>query len=93
MSIALGQIVVSKAGRDAGRRFIVIKVVDYQFVQISDGDLRRVEKPKKKKIKHLEPTGEVAETIEEKLKSNTRITNPEVRKILARHKSDPENDE
>ena len=91
MNIALGQIVVSKAGRDAGKRFIVTKVVDGQFVQITDGDLRRVEKPKKKKIKHLEPTGEVAETIEEKLKNNVRLTNPEVRKALAVHKDNPEN--
>lgn len=90
MSIALGQIVVSKAGRDAGKRFLVMKVVDGQFVQIADGDLRRVEKPKKKKIKHLELTGEVAETIGEKLKGNARITNPEVRKALAVHKGDSE---
>lgn len=93
MSIALGHIVVSKAGRDAGRSFIVIKVIDDQFVQITDGDLRRVEKPKKKKIKHLVPTGEIAKTIEEKLMRNARITNPEVRKILAGHKSNSEHKE
>lgn len=90
LNIALGQIVVSKAGRDAGKRFLVAKVVDEQFVQITDGDLRRVEKPKRKKIKHLEPTGEVAETIKEKLESNARITNPEVRKALAVSRSNPE---
>lgn len=83
MNIALGQIVVSKAGRDAGKKFIILKVIDDMYVQISDGDLRRVEKPKKKKIKHLEITGEIAETIEEKLRKNNRITNPEVRKVLA----------
>ncbi len=90
MDIALGQIVVSKAGRDAGRRFIVIKVIDDLHVQITDGDLRRVEKPKKKKVKHLEQTGEVAETIRKKLTSDARVTNPEVRKALAGHKSVPE---
>lgn len=89
MSIALGQIVVSKAGRDAGRRFLVMKVVDEQFVQIADGDLRRAEKPKRKKIKHLEPTGEAADNVKEKLRSNSRFTNPEIRRILAEHNSDP----
>jgi len=93
LNIALGQIVVSKAGRDAGKRFLVIKVVDEQYVQITDGDLRRVEKPKKKKIKHLEPTVEMAQTIQEKLKCNARITNSEVRKALAVHKINPENRE
>lgn len=83
MSIALGQIVVSKAGRDAGKKFIILKIIDDTYVQISDGNLRRVEKPKKKKIKHLEITGEVAETIEEKLRKNAKLTNPELRKVLA----------
>lgn len=83
MSVTLGQIVVSRAGRDAGRRFVVTKVVDEHFVQICDGDLRKIEKPKKKKIKHLEPTGEMLEALEVKLKSNARISNSDIRKALA----------
>ena len=90
MDIALGRVVVSKAGRDAGKRFIVIKVIDDLYVQIADGDLRRIEKPKKKKIKHLELTAEIAETIREKLTGNARITNPEIRKVLAGYKGIPE---
>lgn len=83
MSVALGQIVVSRAGRDAGKRFVVVKVVDEFFVEISDGDLRRIEKPKKKKVKHLNITDERAEGLEEKLKSGAKITNAEIRKALA----------
>lgn len=82
MKVALGQIVVSRAGRDAGRRFVVVRVIDDFFVEISDGDLRKLEKPKKKKIKHLNITDEKAESLEEKLKSNARITNAEIRKAL-----------
>ena len=83
MSVALGQIVVSRAGRDAGKRFVVVKVVDEFFVEISDGDLRRIEKPKKKKVKHLNITDEKAKSIEEKLSSGAKITNAEIRKALA----------
>lgn len=83
MSVALGQIVVSRAGRDAGKKFVVVKVIDHLFVEISDGDLRRLEKPKKKKIKHLSKTDEKVESLEEKLKSNSKITNAEIRKALA----------
>jgi len=32
LKVALGQIVVSRAGRDAGRRFVVVGVVDDFFV-------------------------------------------------------------
>lgn len=91
MNVALGQIVVSRAGRDAGKRFIVVKVLDQLFVEISDGDLRRMEKPKKKKIKHLNITDEKVESLENKLKSNSKITNAEIRKALAGlgiHKND-----
>jgi len=83
LNAAVGRIVVSRAGRDAGRRFVVIKVIDDLFVEICDGDLRRVEKPKRKKIKHLNITEDIAEGLAEKLKSGSRITNAEVRKALA----------
>jgi large subunit ribosomal protein L14e len=49
----LGAVVISKAGRDAGRCFVVLEIVNDEYVLITDGDLRKVQKPKKKKIKHL----------------------------------------
>ncbi len=83
MSIALGQVVISRAGRDTGKKFVVIRMIDNFFVEVSDGDLRRIEKPKKKKIKHLNSTNDRVESLEEKLKSGVRITNAEIRKALA----------
>jgi len=74
---------VSKAGRDVGRRFVIINVIDDLYVQISDGDLRKVERPKKKKLKHLETTGTASEILTEKLYANARITNADIRKALA----------
>lgn len=82
MNAAVGQIVVSRAGRDAGRVFVVVKVIDDLYVEICDGDLRKVEKPKRKKIKHLNITDKFAEGLAEKLKNGDRITNAEIRKAL-----------
>jgi len=82
LNAAVGQIVISRAGRDAGRTFVVVRVIDDLYVEICDGDLRKVEKPKKKKIKHLNITGKIAEGLAEKLKSGDRITNAEIRKAL-----------
>ncbi|MCR4436239.1 MAG: KOW domain-containing RNA-binding protein [Clostridiales bacterium] len=82
MEVTLGQVVYSKAGRDAGRKFVVIEIVDAFYVLLSDGDLRRIEKPKKKKIKHLKLTGEINEYLSEKLKNKQKITNSEIRKAL-----------
>lgn len=83
MDITLGQVVYSKAGRDSGRKFIVIGLVDEVNVLIADGDLRRIEKPKRKKLRHLELTEEVIEGLCEKLKNKLKITNSEIRKALA----------
>jgi len=76
-------VVYSKAGRDAGRRFIVIGIIDSVYVFIADGDLRKVEKPKKKKLKHLNLTNTVIEHIAQKLKSGAKVGNSEIRKALA----------
>lgn len=51
--IEVGQVVKSKAGRDIGELFLVYKVLDENFVLIVNGKSRLLEKPKKKKIKHL----------------------------------------
>jgi large subunit ribosomal protein L14e len=79
----LGRVVYSKAGRDSGRRFVVVKVIDEIYVLISDGGLRKIEKPKKKKIKHLEVTGKVVVQLAEKLNKNLKVTNSEIRKALS----------
>ncbi|MBP2024929.1 KOW domain-containing protein [Peptoniphilus stercorisuis] len=52
-SINVGQIVKSKVGRDAGRIFLVFKVIDDDYLYLVDGSLRKLDNPKKKKIKHL----------------------------------------
>ncbi|MCI5674692.1 MAG: KOW domain-containing RNA-binding protein [Ezakiella sp.] len=51
--IVSGQIVRSKAGRDKFRYFVIYEVLDDDYVTIVDGDLRKVDRPKKKKIRHL----------------------------------------
>ena len=52
----VGRLAVKIAGRDAGRKCVVVKVVDDSFVMI-DGDVRR----KKVNLKHLEPLSETIE--------------------------------
>ena len=81
-SLQPGQVVYSTAGRDEGRIFIVLSIIDDNYVYISDGDLRKVDKPKKKKVKHLKATGIVADSIKEKLLSNERIEDFEIREYL-----------
>ncbi|HHV95100.1 MAG TPA: RNA-binding protein [Clostridiaceae bacterium] len=82
MKFTPGELVISKAGRDAGRVFVVVKNVDENYVLISDGDLRKIEKPKKKKIKHIESCGIIIDSIKERLENNIRVTNADIRKQI-----------
>ncbi len=54
MSIdCVGLLAYSKCGRDRKRLFCVVDVIDENFVLIADGRLHKIEKPKKKRLKHL----------------------------------------
>lgn len=52
----VGRLAVKIAGRDAGRKCVIVEKVDDKFVVV-DGNVRR----KKVNIKHLEPLAEVVE--------------------------------
>ncbi|MBF4695824.1 KOW domain-containing RNA-binding protein [Fusibacter ferrireducens] len=78
--LEIGQFVKSKAGRDKDRIFIVIEIVDEQFVKIADGDIRKLEKPKMKKIKHLIKLKFFSEDLREKIENDKKITNAMLRK-------------
>lgn len=71
--IVPGAIVRSKAGRDKFRFFVVIDVVDNDYVTIADGDLRKIDSPKKKKIKHLSFTNDNAYKEEDFTLTNKKL--------------------
>jgi len=76
-----GRVVLSRAGRDEGRPFVVLRV-EGEFAYTADGDLRRVESPKKKKLRHLRPTPELFTSVPAILKDGQVPSNAEIRKLL-----------
>ena len=62
----IGRFAVSLSGRDKGRVFMIVDTPEENFVMLCDGELRRLEKPKRKKLKHIKllalPPTEVSET-------------------------------
>ncbi|MCH5154845.1 MAG: KOW domain-containing RNA-binding protein [Clostridiales bacterium] len=49
----IGDIVISLAGHDTGKPFIVVAKLNDNFVLIADGKSRGVENPKLKRKRHL----------------------------------------
>ncbi len=80
--IRLGQLVTSIAGRDKGRKLIVVDIIDRQHVAVADGALRRIAAPKTKKIKHLNVSKQVFTEVEVAQENNQKMTDEKLRKLL-----------
>ena len=78
----VGDIVLSKMGRDSGRHYIVMNVCD-DFVYICDGDFHKNDKPKKKKTKHVKKTAGFSEYVACKIEEGAKVTNTELRRTIA----------
>ena len=81
-TVKLGSVVISTAGRDSGRSFMVVGILDNTYVYIADGNLRRLAKPKKKKLKHVALTLHVLDGIGDKLKEGKKVFDAEIRSAL-----------
>ncbi|WP_461205182.1 RNA-binding protein [Clostridium sp. DL1XJH146] len=78
----IGRVVNSIAGRDEGKQFLIVDVQNESYVYIADGDIRKLENPKKKKLKHLELTDEYAEEIKRSLMCGEKINNAKIKKYF-----------
>ena len=82
MEVDKSSLIVSKAGRDQGQLFYVIDA-DEQYVYLADGKSRRLEKPKRKKRKHIEQIPRTESRIAEKIRNGEKVLNSDLRKELA----------
>ncbi|WP_207707727.1 KOW domain-containing RNA-binding protein [Alkaliphilus serpentinus] len=81
---SIGQVVRSIKGRDQDKVFVVVGIVDDQHLLIADGDLRRIESPKKKKIKHLAKFNIISHEIRQRIVGQVKINNAFIRRELER---------
>lgn len=78
----IGRIALSKAGRDKGRAFIIVGIVDEEYVLLADGCLRKLAKPKKKKHKHMRLEPASIESVKGKLIEGKQVFDAEIRNCL-----------
>lgn len=81
MAHEVGQVVYAKCGREEGKPFVVIGI-EGDYLWLADGTHRTLEKPKRKKKKHVQTTGYVSESIREKLFSGKYLLDAELAKFL-----------
>ncbi len=88
MDTILGRYVWSSAGRDKDQLFIIIDIIDDYHVLLADGNLRRVDNPKKKKLKHLKVTNKIAEEISQTVRLKKRLTDADLQKAVQRYNNE-----
>lgn len=78
MDLHPGDVVLSRAGHDKDRLFVIMETVDEQYVRIADGETRKIEKTKLKKRKHLKAVPGIRLDLETK----PQLLNADIRKFL-----------
>ena len=81
-SINISDVVVSTAGRDSGDWFYVI-AEDPIFLYLANGKDRSLEKPKRKKRKHVQKVLRSETRVANKLRTGDKVLNSELRRDLA----------
>ena len=80
--LQIADVVVSTAGRDAGKLFYVIDT-DETWLTLVNGKDRTLEKPKRKKCKHAKKVLRSETRVAEKLRFGDKVLNSELRRDLA----------
>ena len=75
----IGQFAVSKAGHDKGVLYVVISQ-EGEYVFLCDGRMKTPDKPKKKKVKHIQLVKEtVNDELLQKLQAGAKVYPEEIR--------------
>ena len=80
--ITISDVVVSTAGRDQGEWFYVI-AEDQTYLFLANGKDRPLDKPKRKKRKHVQKVLRSETRVAEKLRQGDKVLNGELRRDLA----------
>ena len=82
MEISKADIVLSLAGHDRDQYFFVADT-DGVWAWLADGKGRKLEKPKRKKLKHVRFVSRTDSRVAEKPRSGDKVLNSELRRELA----------
>ena len=80
--IQIADVVMSTAGRDQGKLFYVIGT-DPVYLTLANGKDRTLEKPKRKKRRHIQKVLRSETRVAEKLRLGDKVLNSELRRDLA----------
>ncbi len=87
MELRKGMLAISKAGHDKDSWYVVLNIEGNKAALVN-GENRSMDRPKEKKLKHLQPVNKVPESLQEKLDAGKAWTNEEIKRALKLAKKD-----
>lgn len=76
-----GMLARSKAGHDWNKLYIIIRT-EAEYVWLADGICRTLEKPKKKKKKHIQVIHRIPEPVKSVLESGETLQNEHIKQVI-----------
>ena len=80
--LIIADVVMSTAGRDQGKLFYVIGT-DPVYLTLANGKDRTLEKPKRKKRRHIQKVLRSETRVADKIRNGDKVLNSELRRDLA----------
>ena len=81
MEYTVGQVVYSKSGHDKGKAFIVTEI-EGEYLYLVHRKCRTIDKPKKKKNKHVQITNYIEGEIKNKIEKGEMLLDADFSKAL-----------
>ena len=78
----LGQVVVSKRGKDAGYIYVIVGFLDENRLALADAKRYNVDRPKLKNPKHVRPTSRVIAEVKARVEAGNNIDRGELCRFL-----------
>ncbi|MDF2537100.1 MAG: hypothetical protein K0S76_121 [Herbinix sp.] len=76
----VGSFAISSAGHDFGKQYVIFHI-ENEYVYLVDGKIRTLDRPKKKKIKHISLQDQFDASLAEKVINQT-VRNEEIKRAL-----------
>ncbi len=77
----IGEFAKSKAGHDKNQIFIIINI-EGEYVFLVDGKSRNIDRPKKKKLKHIQPVNYIDCELQRKLDADIAMQNEDIKRAI-----------
>lgn len=78
----MGQVIVSKRGKDAGRTYVIVGFLDGKRLALADAEKFNVDRPKPKNPKHVKPTSRVIAEVTARAEAGKNIDRGELCSFL-----------